>query len=194
MPALRVVSIATAFLILSGSGALLRAQAAAPSLADVAKKEEERRKANPQPTKVYTNKDLTPAPAAPAAGAASAAKDAKDTKDTKDTKDAKDGKGDGKDGASPKDQKYWSDRFKALREQLDRDASFADALQTKINALTTDFVNRDDPAQKSVIEQNRQKAIAELARLQKAISDDKKAIADFEEEARRASVPPGWLR
>jgi hypothetical protein len=192
MPVFRASSFAIALLILSGSAALLRAQAAPQSLADVAKKEEERRKANPQPAKIYTNKDLTPAPAGTI--------DTKDTKDSKDTKDTKDGKtGESKDGDAKgkgdvKDQKYWSEKFKALHAQLDRDESFADALQAKINALTTDFVNRDDPAQKSVIEQNRQKALAELSRLQKAIIDDKKAIADFEEEARRASVPPGWLR
>jgi hypothetical protein len=34
----------------------------------------------------------------------------------------------------------------------------------------------------------------ELARLKKAIDSDKKAVADLEEEARRAGVPPGWLR
>ena len=68
------------------------------------------------------------------------------------------------------------------------------ALQTQINSLTTDFINRSDPAQRSVIEQNRQKALSEFARLQNDIEKDKKAIADFEEEARRAGVPPGWLR
>ena len=78
--------------------------------------------------------------------------------------------------------------------QLDRDQTFADALQTKINSLTTDFVNRDDPAQRAVLERDRQKSIAEVNRLKKAIADDKKAIADLEEEARRAGVPPGWLR
>jgi hypothetical protein len=45
-----------------------------------------------------------------------------------------------------------------------------------------------------VIEQNRQKALGELGRLQKAIVDDKKAITDLEEDARRAGVSPGWLR
>ena len=68
-------------------------------------------------------------------------------------------------------------------------------MQTRINALTTDFVNRDDPAQRAVIERNRQKALAELAQPdEERLPDDKKAIADFEEEARRAGVPPGWLR
>jgi hypothetical protein len=67
-------------------------------------------------------------------------------------------------------------------------------MQTRINALTTDFVNRDDPAQRAVIEQNRQKSIDQLAKLNQSVQDTKKAIADFLEEARRAGVPPGWLR
>ena len=175
----------------------------AQSLADVARKEEERRKAIAQPAKVYTNKDLnvppessipaSPAPASPdtnADAAKSADKDkgdpGKDGKDAKDTKDA--------DKAPVKDQKYWSGRFKDLQTQFDRDQSFADALQNKINSLTTDFVNRDDPAQRATIERDRQKSLAEVTRLKKAIDDDKKAIADLQEEARRAGVPPGWLR
>ena len=189
MRAFRFLSLATVLLILSGSGALLGAQ----SLADVAKKEEERRKSTPQASKVYTNKDLSPVPGG-AAPPPPAATDGKDAKEAPAAKDAKDGKGgDAKDGAV-KDQKYWSEKMKALREQLDRDQTFLDAIQNKINSLTTEFVNRDDPAQRNVIEQNRQKALAELARLQKAIIDEKKAITDFEEEARRAGVSPGWLR
>ena len=31
-------------------------------------------------------------------------------------------------------------------------------------------------------------------RLKKAIENDKKALADLQEEARRAGVPPGWMR
>jgi hypothetical protein len=69
-----------------------------------------------------------------------------------------------------------------------------DAMQTRINALNTDFVNRDDPAQRSVIERDRQRALSELTRLKQAVVDGKKAVADLEEEARRAGVPPGWLR
>ena len=68
------------------------------------------------------------------------------------------------------------------------------AVQTRINSLTADFVNRDDPAQRILIERDRQKSIAELSRLTKAIADGKKSIADLGEEARRAGVPPGWLR
>jgi flagellar hook-associated protein FlgK len=84
--------------------------------------------------------------------------------------------------------------LKALRDELARNDTFAEAMQTRLNSLQTDFVNRDDPAQRSVIERNRQKVASELNRLKQSITDGKKAIADLEEEARRAGVPPGWLR
>ena len=96
--------------------------------------------------------------------------------------------------AGVRDQAYWANRLKALQDTLARDENYADAMQTRINALTTDFVNRDDPAQRAVIEKNRQKSLAELASLTKSVADTRKAIANLHEEARRAGVPPGWLR
>jgi hypothetical protein len=68
------------------------------------------------------------------------------------------------------------------------------ALQTRINALATDFVNRDDPAQRAIIERDRLKAVADLGRLQQEIAAGKKGLSDLDEEARKAGVPPGWLR
>ena len=160
----------------------------AQSLADVAKKEEERRKTVPAPTKVYTNKDLNAVPAPPPPPPSSKPADVKDgDKAAKDALVA--------DGKEPKkDQAYWAGRLKKLQDQLARDQDFAEALQSRINGLMTDFVNRDDPAQRAVIEQNRRKSVAELTRLNKSVQDTTKAIADFQEEARRAGVPPGWLR
>jgi hypothetical protein len=165
----------------------------AQSLAEIAKKEEERRKTIRQPAKVYTNKDLSPVPPGtpvpqPAAGGADA------QPGTIDSADVSAQKADAGDKGEKKDQAYWSGKLKTLQQQLDHDQSFADALQSKINALTTDFVNRDDPAQRGKIEAERVKALNELARLKKAVIDDTKAIADLQEQARRAGVPPGWLR
>jgi hypothetical protein len=71
---------------------------------------------------------------------------------------------------------------------------FADALQSRINALATDFVNRDDPAQRAQIESERKRALAELERVRKEMTDQTSAISDIEEEARKSGVPPGWLR
>jgi hypothetical protein len=176
---------------------LFAPQARAQSLADIARKEEERRKTVAAPAKVYTNKDLgavpagTPTESLPAPGkAADGAPKAADG----DAKGSAPKAADGDDKAPAKDQKYWAARLKNLQDRLARDQDYADAMQTRINALTTDFVNRDDPAQRAVIGQNRQKSVAELSRLTKSVEDTKKAIADLLEEARRAGVPPGWLR
>jgi len=70
----------------------------------------------------------------------------------------------------------------------------AEALQSRINALTTDFVNRDDPAQRAKIDLDRRAALAELERVRAEIVARQKAIGDLEEDGRRAGVPPGWLR
>jgi hypothetical protein len=174
--------------ILAAIGAPVRAQ----SLADLARQEEQRRKAINRPAKVYTNKDLGQVPPAPPVppSAAATGDQARDADKDKDTREK------GKDGpaGSAKDQAYWATRLKGLQSQLDRDQTYVEALQSRINALTTDFVNRSDPAQRAVVERDRQKAVAELDRLKLAIVNGKKAISDFEDEARRAGVPPGWLR
>jgi hypothetical protein len=166
----------------------------------MSREEEARRKEIKQPAKVYTNKDLPnvpPATAPPDAATPATSDDrGKDGKgnDAKDQSQDKDGKDGAKDKGPVKDRAYWSDRMKELRTALDRDQTFADAMQSRINGLTADFSARDDPAQRDAIGRDRQKAIDELDRLKKAIQTDKQAIADFEEEARRAAVPPGWLR
>src|SRR3954462_13808137 len=117
--------------------------AADQSLADVARKSEEHRKAESKAPRLYTNKDLSapPAGSAPAAPADASAKAADAPADGKKAEDKK--------PADPaaKDEAYWSGRLKALNAKLEHDTTFADALQTKINSPSTDFVNRDDPAQ-----------------------------------------------
>jgi hypothetical protein len=166
--------------------------ARAQSLADVARKEEARRKTIPEAAKVYTNKDLNAQPGPPPPPDAKAGDAAKDA-GAKDAKDSKDG-ADVKDKQPAKDKAYWSGQRKKLQDQVERDEGYVLAVQTRINSLTADYVNRDDPAQRVLIERDRQKSIAELSRLTKAIADGKKSLADLEEEARRAGVPPGWLR
>jgi len=165
----------------------------AQSLGDVSRQEEERRKDVKAPAKVYTDKDLHAVPVIPdetklSRTDSSASDKAADAKDDV----AKDGKG-SKDEAT-KDQKYWSTRRKDLQAKLERDRVLADAMQSRINGLTADFAARSDPAQRAVIEADRKRALSELDGLQKSIKDDQKALADFDEEARKASVPPGWLR
>lgn len=175
------------------------ASASAQSLADVARKESQRRQTvKDGDGKTWTNQDLKPVPAGPAEAAAPAAEASEpaaeaDQADAKkdDSPAAKDAKA---DEPEVKDQAYWSKRMADLRAQLERDETFRDALQSRVDALTSDFVNRDDPAQRSQIASDRQKALAELDRVKKSIEQGRRAIPELEEEARRAGVPAGWLR
>jgi hypothetical protein len=135
------------------------------------------------PSKVITKKDLPPGAQNPPPQAAPVPIQAK-------TDEAK--------PAEPKTEEkgetWWKDRINQAREELRRNEVFAEALQTRINSLSTDFVNRDDPFQRAKIGEDRDKALAELSRVKAEIVNGKKQIEDIEEEARKAGVPPGWLR
>jgi hypothetical protein len=189
--------IATVAVILAVSAPLASAQSASttPSapLADVAKTEEARRKSVGKPAKVYTNgslrTDVSPGVPAPPTPETPVAPPSNATPGDK--KPAAPG-----DSAVPPGQgkEYWAGRMKAAQDQVARTQIFMDSLQSRINALTTDFVNRDDPAQRGKIEGDRKAALAELERVKKELEDQTKAIKTIEEEARRAGVPPGWLR
>jgi hypothetical protein len=163
------------------------------SLGELARQEESRRKAVKRPGKVYTNQSLRPAPGeavptppkppapAPEQPAAEPVQPPKPPL------------------AEPvpdprRTPEYWRQRMVDARQQRESNAIAVDALQSQINALWSDFTARDDPAQRAVIGANRQRALDELdrRRAQQVLLD--KAILDIEEEARRAGVPPGWLR
>jgi seryl-tRNA synthetase len=108
---------------------------------------------------------------------------------------AEDGKTPGdKPQGDQKDQAYWKTRMTAAREELRRAEMFAEALQTRINTLNRDFNSRDNPAQRSAIGADRTEALNELTRVKQDVERAKKQIVDIEEEARKAGVPPGWVR
>jgi hypothetical protein len=178
------------------------AVAVGQGLGDVAKREAERRKAVGTPGKVYTNDSLrtdapptsapatTPQGATPPAAAAQAPAVAAgvQTPGSQPTGTA----ASSEPGSTTEDA--WRKRITAARDALSRAQVFAEALQSRINALTTDFVNRDDPAQRNAIAGERQKALAELDRVKQEIVDQQKAISAIQDEARRAGVPAGWVR
>jgi hypothetical protein len=169
-----------------------------PPLAEVARKEAERRKTIKSTQKVITTKDLPEsakrAPAAPPAeGTQPAATPPAGEQAAAGQAPAADAKA-GASSAGKGDETSWRNRITQAREAVRRNEAFAEALQSRINALTTDFVNRDNPVQRAKIGEDRQKALAELARVRNEIEQGKKQIADIEEEARKAGVPPGWLR
>ena len=181
---------------LAAGVALTATVASAQSLGSVAKTEEARRKTVKAPAKVYTNEDLRAADASPAPESAAPAPAANATQPGAPTPPAANQPAQQTPPADDqkKDEAYWKDRLKQARDAVDRSKTFADALQSRINALTTDFAARSDPAQRSAIEQDRKKALAELDRVNREIKDNSKAITDIQEEGRKAGVPAGWYR
>lgn len=159
----------------------------AQSLGTVAKEAEAQRKTTKSSGKVYTNDSLrgapAPTPAAPAAAAPSTP-----TADST-AADANKAKAD-----PAKDEAAWRDRIKTERDALARSEAFSAALQSQINGLYGEFTACQAPPQCNEISARRQKAMGELDRVKKEIETHTKAIADIQEEARKAGVPAGWVR
>lgn len=167
----------------------------AQSLADLARQEQERRKAVKASGKVYTNDSLGSAapPAAPPTVTAPATPPASASPQAPPGSQVPAGEAPAA-GAVPKTEAEWRKRIAAGRDALARAEIFAESLQSSINALSTDYVNRDDPAQRDVVAAKRLKALAELDRVKQEIQQHQKAIAGIQDEARRAGVPAGWVR
>jgi len=167
---------------------------AGQSLADLAKKEEARRKAVKTPAKVYTNDTLkgditkSPAPATPSTPSTAPAPEPSTQVPSVNLPGGKE------PSSLQKDEAQWRERMAGARSALERSRIFAEALQSRLNSLATDIVNRADPAQRSQLELERQRATGELDRVKREIVTQTKAISDIEDEARKAGVPPGWLR
>jgi hypothetical protein len=168
------------------------------SLGDVAKREEERRKAVTAPGKAYTNDDLrrypvtTPDPAVPPpetkpAGDAAPAAEAK-AADAK-AADAKDDK-----PSIDQGEDHWRQRMGDARAARARSDTYLEALQSRLQQLTTDFYAQQDPALKSALWSQRTRVFDDMEKLKKDITDQDAAIAKVEEDARKANVPPGWIR
>jgi len=188
--------------------ALIASTAAAQSLAELARQEEARRKAVKTPSKVYTDADLRriapatpPAPGQPSApgqpapagqpGAPATGAALKDAQAAGQPAAAEASAG---EQEPAKDETWWRNRITEARARLERSKLLYDALQSRVNALTADFAARDDPAQRTVLANDRVRTLGELQRMKDEIDAQTKAIADIEEEARQAGVPPGWLR
>jgi hypothetical protein len=173
--------------------------ASGQTLGEVAKKEADRRKAQPQGGgKVYTNKDLPASaqkPATPNPSTETPAQTPTDPVAAATEQKAEEAKAPGdKPQSDQKDQAYWKNRMATAREELRRSEMFAEALQTRVNSLNKDFNSRDNPAQRSAIGADRTEALNELTRVKQDVERGKKQITDIEEEARKAGVPPGWVR
>ena len=182
-------------------GVAADAAAQPPSLAEVARQEGARRAALPEDerARLYTNADLretggltvASAPAAPADAGEHHAAPATGQGAT-----AVDGSAaaSAADGGVARDEAHWRGRMAEAEAARARAALMAAALQNRADGLWAQFTAVDDPARQRVIERQRNDALEALQNAQVELEDAERAIAEIREDARRAGVPPGWLR
>jgi hypothetical protein len=166
------------------------------SLADVARQEEERRKAIKTPSKVYTDNDLrrypvttppeTSAPDQTKAAAAGGQVTAKTENAVAQAKDAT--------PSIDQGEEHWRKLIMEARSALARSSTYLEALQSRVNTLTAEFYAREDSAQRGGIWVQRTRVVDDMERLKRDMTDQEKAIAKIEEDARKANIPPGWIR
>jgi hypothetical protein len=177
-------------------GAALSAAAPADwqSLGDMARATEAARNATAgrPAVKVYTNKDLptvdrpslSPPPAAnapepagvPAAASPTALSAPADT------------------AQFAKDETYWRERMRPLRERLDRARALADQTKRRADELMR-AADRCFMIAVVCADYTESLRLSELhKRLVGDVARAERDVTALEEEARRAGVPPGWLR
>jgi len=160
------------------------AVSSAQSLADVARTEEARRQKIAKPSKVYTDEDVQKyAPVTPGAQASATTVTALDAN----------GKPIGQQAAAeglPGDEAGWRARMQNARDGLDRNKLLLGALeqQGRTAAKSAGTAAGDEPAEDGSTR------AAEIKRLKAEMDTFRATLANAEEDARKAGVPPGWVR
>lgn len=169
------------------------APAQPPSLVEAARAEQARRASIAEKSRVYTNDDLDGGPRLTTAVAPPTDVEAAPADGSKPANEAGAATAPGP-AAAARDAAHWRRRLTAAVEARRRAELVAAALQNRVDGLLAEFTARDDPAQRARIEQDRRDALSELERAKAEIDRLAQEAADVREEARRAGVPPGWLR
>lgn len=177
------------------AGLLLAGAAHAQSLADVAKKEQERRKAIDTPAKVYTEADiqksapLTTAAARPAPAAEGADAGATEAGAVK-AGDSKDAAG----GQAPKDEAAWRASLGQARDDLARSRRLLTAMEQQAVGLGIQAASAAATGQPGPDQARQQETAREIERLRAEVQKNADAVSKIEGDARASGVPPGWVR
>jgi hypothetical protein len=172
------------------------ADAQSQSLADVARKEAERRKTIQAPAKVYTDADLRRYPVAPPPEPQPADPSKAAAAEDKPAAKPEDAAGPVKPVEPSVDlgEEYWRKLITEARSALARSSSYLEALEARVQALSTRLYALEDPAQRNAAAAQRNKVLDDVDHLKQDMAAQEKAIAKIEADARKANVPPGWIR
>jgi hypothetical protein len=154
----------------------------------LARQETERRKAILTPAKVITEGDLKPVDSVKLSGVPTTAAAPLAAIPAPSMNTPPEGK------YVARDASYWRGRMRDLQARQDRFRLQAAALQNRVDGLTHDFDATGTRFGRATIESERQRLRTERDLVGADLAAMNKQIVDFEEEARRSNVPPGWLR
>ena len=163
------------------------------NLADLARKEREKRERLKNPVKLYTNEDLEKyghfsapeaAPTAPSSGSAEAAPAATARVEKSDSKAEPEG---------PSSERYWSKRFIEVKAKLQAATNRQQALQAKLNDYNLKLMNQSDVYDREHL------YMPLIAQTQDDIAKNKSDIAGAESELeelrsdlRKSGNPASW--
>jgi hypothetical protein len=173
-----VVGSVVAGVLVAGIGS-----AGAQSLADVARTEEARRQQIAAPKKVYTDADVEKYVTTPGAQAAATTVTSLDAN----------GRPVGEQAAAqgmPSDEAGWRARLQNARDGMDRNKLLLSALeqQARTAARRAGTAEGDEPTDDG------SSRATEIKRLKAEMDTFRATLANAEEDARKAGVPPGWVR
>jgi hypothetical protein len=206
----RIISTAVGIGILS-----MAVAASAQTLADIAKKDNDRRKSVKHPAKVITNDDVQDVkpilpmmeadasgthpvdPNAAAASGSGRSAPANGNPDMPGATPTTPAAGAAKPAGTPAvksgDEGQWRSRMQAAREAVSRTQLQLEGMRNRAAQLTAASAAANQE-QRGTFQKQQQDALQEYDRLRADLTKSQKALSDLEAEASRAGVPPGWLR
>jgi hypothetical protein len=183
--------------------------ASAQTLADIAKKDTDRRKEVKHPAKVYTNDDVQNVkpilpmmendgngtkpmdPSSPNASAnassSSAATSVGDDPSAPKTDAAP------RPGVKAGEEQQWRARMAAAHEAVSRTQLQLEGMRNHAAQMTAASAAASEE-QRGTFQKQQQDALQEYDKLRADLQKYQKALSELEAEAHRAGVPPGWLR
>jgi hypothetical protein len=97
--------------------------------------------------------------------------------------------------AAPNDEKTWRERFAKLRDKLAKDQAGLDLLQRELGVVDLQAYNDPMKAlQQNLTRSDINAKTAKIDQMTKQVEADKQAIADAEDQLRKAGGDVGWAR
>ena len=96
---------------------------------------------------------------------------------------------------SAKDEQYWRDKYAEIAQNMKESEEKVQRLQEEMNGLRIAYyAEQDGVAGRPKINSEIEKQFDEIEAAKKELEESKQALENLEEDARKAGVPPGWVR